>query len=62
LGLKENITTIEQEMIIKTLKKGFRMAEIPTHEMKRVAGYSKISLRKVWFRYVYSLVRYLFLG
>jgi len=62
LDLKEDITTIEQEMIIKTLKKGFRMAEIPTHEMKRVAGYSKISLRKVWFRYVYSLVRYLFLG
>lgn len=60
LGLKEDMTTIEQEMIIKTLKKGFRMAEAPTHEQKRVAGYSKISLRKVWFRYVYSFVRYLF--
>jgi glycosyltransferase involved in cell wall biosynthesis len=59
LGLQENITTIEQEMIIKTLKKGFRMAEIPAHEYKRVAGYSKISLRKVWFRYVYSLIKYL---
>ena len=61
LDLKENITTIEQEMIIKTLKKGFRMAEVPSHEHKRVAGYSKISLRKVWFRYVYSLIKYLLL-
>ncbi len=61
LNLQENITTIEQEMIIKTLKKGFRMAEVPTHENKRMRGYSKISLRKVWFRYVYSMVKYLFI-
>lgn len=60
LDLKEKITTIEQEMIIKTLKKGFRMAEVPAHENRRVAGYSKISLRKVWFRYVYSFLKYLF--
>jgi len=59
LDLRENITTIEQEMIIKTLKNGFRMAEVPSHEHKRVAGYSKISLKKVWFRYVYSLIKYL---
>ena len=60
LDLKENITTIEQEMIMKTLKKGFRMGEVPTHEHKRKMGYSKISLRKVWFRYVYTLIKYLF--
>lgn len=60
LNLKEDITTIEQEMIIKTLKNGYRIAEVPTHENKRMAGYSKISLKKVWFRYVYSLVKYLF--
>ncbi len=61
LELRENITTIEQEMIIKTLKRGFRMAEVPSHEKKRVAGYSKIRLKKVWFRYVYSLIKYLFI-
>lgn len=60
LGLVEDITTIEQEMIMKTLKKGFRMAEVPTHEHERKKGYSKISLKKVWFRYVYTLVKYLF--
>jgi len=60
LGLEENITTIEQEMIMKTLKNGFRMAEVPSHEYERKKGYSKISLRKVWFRYVCTLVKYLF--
>lgn len=61
LGLRENITTIEQEMIIKTLKKGYRMAEVPTHEYKRKSGYSKINLSKVAFRYVYSMIKYLYL-
>lgn len=61
LDLKENITTIEQEMIIKTLKNGYKMAEVPTHEYRRKAGYSKINIRKFAFRYVYSLVKYLYL-
>ena len=61
LGLREDITTIEQEMIIKTLKKGYRMAEVPTHEQKRKAGYSKIDVKKVAFRYVWSAVKYLYL-
>jgi dolichol-phosphate mannosyltransferase len=60
LGLQENITTIEQEMIMRTLKKGFRMAEAPSHEHTRKMGYSKISVKKVAFRYVYTLIKYLF--
>ena len=60
LGLAENITTIEQEMIIKTLKKGYRMAEIPSHEYCRKGGESKIRLSRVFFRYGYSLVKYLY--
>lgn len=60
LGLREDITTIEQEMIIKTLKKGYRMAEVPSHEHKRKAGYSKISIRKVAIRYVWTMIKYLY--
>ncbi|MBT8378888.1 MAG: glycosyltransferase family 2 protein [Ignavibacteria bacterium] len=60
LNLKEKITTIEQEMIIKTLKLGYRMAEVPTHERRRFYGESNINLRKVSFRYVYSFIKYLF--
>ncbi|MFH1351674.1 MAG: glycosyltransferase family 2 protein, partial [Pseudomonadota bacterium] len=60
LNLQENIHTIEQEMIMKTLKKGYRLAEVPSHEHKRRAGHSKIKLRKVAFRYVFSLIKYLY--
>jgi dolichol-phosphate mannosyltransferase len=60
LGLQENITTIEQEMIIKTLKKGYRITEVPAHEYARKYGDSNIKLGKVWFRYVYSWLKYLF--
>jgi dolichol-phosphate mannosyltransferase len=60
LKLTENITTIEQEMVMRTLKMGYRMAEVASHEHRRVVGDSKIILRKVWFRYGYSLVKYLF--
>jgi dolichol-phosphate hexosyltransferase len=60
LGLQENITTIEQEMIIKTLKKKYIMAEVPTHEYRRKAGESHITMSKVFFRYVYSFIKYLY--
>ena len=60
LNLKENITTIEQEMVMKSLKKGCKIAEIPSHEYERKHGTSNIVLRKVWFRYIYSLAKNLF--
>ena len=60
LGLKENITTIEQEMTIKCLKKGFRCGEVAAHEYARRAGHSSIKLRKVWFRYIWSVVKNIF--
>jgi len=60
LGLREDITTIEQEMIIKTLKQGYRLAEVPTHEYKRRFKESHIVIRRVWFKYVSSMLKYLF--
>lgn len=57
LDLKEDITTIEQEMTMKALKKGFRVSEVPSHEYSRKYGESTIKLRKVWFRYVYSFLK-----
>jgi dolichol-phosphate mannosyltransferase len=61
LGLKENLTSIEQEMVIKTLKKGFRLTEVPAHEYARRHGTSHIKLSRVSFRYVYSWLKYLFI-
>jgi glycosyltransferase involved in cell wall biosynthesis len=60
LGLKENITTIEQEMTMKCLKKSYVIAEVPTHEYARKYGSSVIKLHKVWLRYIYSFVVNLF--
>jgi dolichol-phosphate mannosyltransferase len=60
LDLAEDITTIEQEMIIKTLRKGFRMAEVPSHEHPRVHGTSHIRVWRSAPRYGWSLVKYLF--
>jgi dolichol-phosphate mannosyltransferase len=60
LDLAEDITTIEQEMIIKTLRRGFRMAEVPSHEHPRTHGASHIRIWRAAPRYGWSLVKYLF--
>jgi len=57
LGLTSNLTTIEQEMLMKALKKGFRVAEIPSHEYERKWGVSKVVVWKLWFPYVWSFLR-----
>ncbi len=60
LELEEKITTIEQEMVIKTLKLGRRLIEVQSHEYKRNNGYSHINVKRVSFRYVYSWLKCLF--
>lgn len=59
LGLKENISTIEQEMTMKCLKMGYVITEVPSHEYARKFGISVIRIRRVWFRFVYSFLRHL---
>lgn len=57
LKLKENITTIEQEIGIKCLKKGFRISEVPAHEYKRKFGKSTFNVWKVGYKYLWQIVR-----
>jgi dolichol-phosphate mannosyltransferase len=57
LGMTSNLTTIEQEMMMKALKKGYRVAEIPSHEYERKWGTSKVVVWKLWFAYVWSFLR-----
>lgn len=59
LGLVEDITTIEQEMVIKALRRGLRVSEVPSHEYARSHGESRIHVGDVWPRYVYSWLRHL---
>lgn len=61
LDLRENITTIEQEMVIKTVRSGYRIVEVPTHEYVRANGESRFRVRDVWWRYILSWLYYLFI-
>jgi dolichol-phosphate mannosyltransferase len=60
LNLKENITSIEQEMTIKCLKKGYAVKEIASHEYARKHGKSKITVWKVAHRYIWCLLKNIF--
>ncbi len=60
LDLEENITTAEQEMIMKVLKKGYKTAEIPSHEYARKTGESHINLLTMGPRYVWCLIKNIF--
>ncbi len=57
LGMTSNLTTIEQEMLMKALKQGYRVTEIPSHEYERRWGVSKVVVWKLWFAYVWSFLR-----
>ena len=57
LGLTSNLTTIEQEMMMKALKQGYRVSEIASHEYERRWGTSKVVVWKLWFAYVWSFLR-----
>jgi dolichol-phosphate hexosyltransferase len=56
IGLRSEITTIEQEMAIKALRHGYRVTEVPTHESRRQGGVSKINVMRVAHRYVWNLI------
>jgi dolichol-phosphate mannosyltransferase len=47
-GLTAPDFTIEQEMVMKMLKKGCRVAEVASHEYERKAGVSKLPTSQGW--------------
>ncbi len=57
LKLRENRHTIEQEMLMRALKKGYKVSEVPAHEYKRVYGKSHIRLSSAGYRYFYSWIK-----
>ena len=59
LGLCENRTTIEQEMIMRTLHLGYRITECPSHERARAHGQSHVSVYRDAPPYLWCLVRHL---
>jgi dolichol-phosphate hexosyltransferase len=59
LGMKANLTTIEQEMLMRALKLGYRVSEIPSHEYARKSGKSKVVVWKLWWAYIWSFFRHI---
>lgn len=59
LNLREDGFTIEQEMVLKALRRGYRVKNVPSHEYARRVGRSRIVISKVWFRFGYVLLRHL---
>lgn len=57
LDLKENRHTLELEMILKALKTGCRVAQIPSHEYQRQYGSSKLSVREQLIPFAICLLR-----
>ncbi|MBI4726468.1 glycosyltransferase family 2 protein [candidate division TA06 bacterium] len=48
LGLKSNDFLIEQEMVVKAIKKGLVIREIASHEFARQGGVSKLKTTQGW--------------
>ena len=60
LNLTSKGFTIEQEMVLKCLKKGFRVKEVASHEYARKYGYSKLKTAQ-GFKFLFHFFKeYLF--
>lgn len=57
LNLNSNHTEIETEITMKCFKKGFRVLEIPSLELKRKFGESNISLSRHGWAYAWQVLR-----
>lgn len=57
INLTSNDFTIEEEMVMKCLRHGFRVINVPAHEYARKVGKSKIVLRKVWFGFGWVVIK-----
>jgi glycosyltransferase involved in cell wall biosynthesis len=56
VGLRENTHTIEQEMVMKFLRYGHRVVNVPTHEYKRQFGESHIRIWREWPKFVWCVI------
>ena len=58
VGLREDIHTIEQEMVMKMLRAGYQVMNIPTHEYRRRHGESHIKIWRQWPRFVWCVINH----
>jgi dolichol-phosphate mannosyltransferase len=60
VGLREDRHTIEQEMVMKLLRHGYRVTNRPTHEYSRQYGQSHINIWREWPTFVRCVIVNLF--
>ncbi|MBI3909406.1 MAG: glycosyltransferase family 2 protein [Armatimonadetes bacterium] len=59
LGLRENNFAIEEEMVMKALRQGYRVRNVSSHEYERRHGQSRIVLRREWFSFVWCVLKHI---
>ena len=57
IGLTENVHTIEEEMVMKCLKHGYTVSEVPSHEYERKYGSSTLNLIGTWYKFVWCILK-----
>jgi len=55
--LTENLHTIELEMVLRALKRGLRVHQVPAHEFARRAGHSSLSVTRQGPAFLWCLLR-----
>jgi len=59
VGLRQDIHTIEQEMVMKMLLAGFRVTNVSTHEYQRRFGESHIRIWRQWPLFVICVLTHI---
>ncbi|MBI4349158.1 MAG: glycosyltransferase [Elusimicrobia bacterium] len=59
LGLNTDSAAIETEMVVKALKKGLRVVNVPTHEFARKVGDTRLTVWKEGLKIYWSVFRHL---
>jgi glycosyltransferase involved in cell wall biosynthesis len=57
VALTEDTHTIEQEMVMKFLRNGYNVVNVPTHEYCRQYGESHIHIWREWPKFVWCVVK-----
>ncbi len=56
IRLREDSHSIEQEMVMKMFRHGYRVMNVPTHEYARKFGRSHINIWKEWPKFVWCVL------
>ncbi len=57
VGMREDRHTIEQEMVMKMLRSGYRVMNVPAHEYPRTYGESHIRIWREWPLFVWCVAK-----